>query len=425
MKSHPLLLTLRRLRGNARGCVLTEPLWGIPFNLYAPYASIYMLAFGLDDRQIGFLASVGMVIQVIWTLLSGAITDKLGRKRTTFLFDFLAWSVPTLIWAVAQNYTYFLIAAVVNATWRVTHNSWNCLLVEDTDPDLLVDIYSWVYIAGLLAAFVAPATGLFVGRFGLVPTVRALYLLAFVLMTAKFIILNAMVTETQQGIVRMQETRHEHLLSILQGSGPVLREILHTPATLYIAGLMILLNIASSIRGTFWSILAAEELHISTNTIALYPFVKSIMMLIFFFLVMPRLQQRHAHRPMLLGLASLIVSQVILILTPPGNYLILFLSTALEGFSVPAAYTMLDALTVTTVNAIERARIMALLNLAVILGSSPFGWIGGELSALNRRLPFVLVTVIFVLSGLLTFLASRAAARRSNNEAISEPSSAG
>lgn len=426
MRSHPLLLTLRRLRGNARGCVLTEPLWGIPFNLYAPYASIYMLAFGLNDRQIGFLASVGMAIQVIWTLLSGAITDKLGRKRTTFLFDFLAWSIPTLIWAIAQNYTYFLVAAVVNATWRVTHNSWNLLLVEDTDPELLVDIYSWVYIAGLLAAFVAPATGLFVGRFGLVPTVRALYILAFVMMTAKFIILNAMVTEPQQGIVRMQETRHEHLLSVLQGSGPVLREILHTPATLYIAGLMILLNIASSIRGTFWSILAAEELHISTSTIALYPFVKSIMMLIFFFLVMPRLQQGRAHRPMLFGLAGLIVSQIILILTPPGNYLILFLSTALEGFSVPAAYTMLDALTVTTVNAIERARIMALLNLAVILGSSPFGWIGGELSALNRRLPFVLVTVIFVLSGLLTLLASRAAARRSNsNEAISEPGSAG
>jgi hypothetical protein len=59
---------------------------------------------------------------------------------------------------------------------------------------------------------------------------------------------------------------------------------------------------------------------------------------------------------------------------------------------------------------------MALLNLAVILGSSPFGWIGGELSALNRRLPFVLVTGIFVLSGLLTFLASRAAARRSNGD---------
>ncbi|HPD42449.1 MAG TPA: MFS transporter, partial [Anaerolineae bacterium] len=194
MKSHPLLLTLRRLRGNARGCVLTEPLWGIPFNLYAPYASLYMLAFGLDDRQIGLFASIGMFVQVIWTVLSGAITDKLGRKRTTLIFDLISWSVPTLIWAIAQNATYFLIAAIVNATWRVTHNSWNCLLVEDTDADLLVDIYSWIYIAGLLAAFVAPATGLFVGRFGLVPTVRALYLLAFVMMTAKFIILNSLVT---------------------------------------------------------------------------------------------------------------------------------------------------------------------------------------------------------------------------------------
>ncbi len=412
MKSHPLLLTLRRLRGNARGCVLTEPLWGIPFNLYAPYASLYMLAFGLDDRQIGLFASIGMFVQVIWTVLSGAITDKLGRKRTTLIFDLISWSVPTLIWAIAQNATYFLIAAIVNATWRVTHNSWNCLLVEDTDADLLVDIYSWIYIAGLLAAFFAPATGLFVGRFGLVPTVRALYLLAFVMMTAKFIILNSLVTETQQGQARMQETRDEPLFSVLQGSGKVLRQILHTPATLYTAGLMILLSIASSIRGTFWSILVAEELQIDEKYLALYPFVRSIMMLLFFFLVMPALRKWRIHKPMLLGFAGLILSQLLLILTPPGNYFFLFLATALEGFATPAAYTLLDTLTVTTVDATERARVMALLNLAVILGSSPFGWIAGELSALNRRLPFVLITVIFVISAILTFLASRATERQ-------------
>lgn len=420
MRSHPLLLTLRRLRGNARGCVLTEPLWGIPFNLYAPYASIYMLALGLDDRQVGMLASVGMVVQVLWTLLSGAITDKVGRKRTTFIFDFISWSVPTLIWAVAQNYTYFLIAAIVNATWRVTHNSWNCLLVEDTDPDLLVDIYSWIYIAGLLAAFVAPATGVFVKHFGLIPTVRALYVLAFVLMTTKFVVLNAMVTETQQGLVRMQETRGEHFLNTLQGSRPVLQHILRTPATLYTAGLMVLLSVASTIRGTFWSILAVGELQISENTLALYPFVRSIMMMLFFFLIMPKMRLWRAHRPMLLGFAGLIISQILLIITPPGNYALLFLSVALEGFSVPASYTMLDTLTVTTVNATERARIMALLNLAVILCSSPFGWIGGQLSALNRRLPFALVIGIFVLSAILTLHASRTAAPENASGSSSE-----
>lgn len=407
---HPLILTLRRLRGNARGCVLTEPLWGIPFNLYAPYISIYMLALGMDDRQIGTLATIGMVVQIVWTLLSGAITDKLGRKRTTFIFDFISWSVPTLIWALARDYNYFLVAAIVNATWRVTHNSWNCLLVEDTDPHLLVDIYSWIYIAGLLAAFATPATGVFVARFGLVPTVRVLYLIAFALMTTKFIVLNAMVTETQQGLIRMRETKGENLFAVLQGSAPVFRRILHSPATLYTAGLMILLSIASTIRGTFWSILAAEELLISENYIALYPFVRSMVMLLFFFVVMPSITKWQIHKPMLLGFAGLIISQLILVMTPPGNYALLFLSTALEGISIPASYTMLDTLTVTTVDATERARIMALLNLAVIIGTSPFGWVGGLLSALNRRLPFVLIIAIFVLSGVLTLLAHRATA---------------
>ena len=187
MARHPLITTLRNLRGNVRGCVYTEPLWGIPFNLYAPYVSVYMLALGLTDSRIGLITSIGLASEVLWTILSGAITDKLGRKRTTLIFDILSWSVPTRIWAIAQDFTYFLVAAIVNSVWRITLNSWQCLLVEDTDPKLLVDVYSWVHIAGLLVAFVSPLAGLLVAQFSLVPTMRALYLLAFVMMTAKFL----------------------------------------------------------------------------------------------------------------------------------------------------------------------------------------------------------------------------------------------
>jgi len=79
-------------------------------------------------------------------MIGGAITDKLGRKRTTFIFDIFSWAVPCLIWAFAQNFYYFLAAAFVNAVWRVTDNSWRCLLVEDTEGRLLVDIWLWIYI---------------------------------------------------------------------------------------------------------------------------------------------------------------------------------------------------------------------------------------------------------------------------------------
>ena len=42
-----LVHSLLSLRGNPRACVYTEPLWGIPYNLYSPYATLFMVALGI------------------------------------------------------------------------------------------------------------------------------------------------------------------------------------------------------------------------------------------------------------------------------------------------------------------------------------------------------------------------------------------
>jgi len=188
MKSHSLITSLKSLRGNPRGCVYPEPLWGIPFHLYSPYVSIYMIALGLSESQIGLIVSISWGFQIFLALLSGAITDKLGRRRTTLIFDILSWSTPALIWAVAQNFWYFLIAGIVNSMWRVTHNSWTCLLVEDAEPRRLVDIYTWIYIANLLVGFVAPLAGVLISVYSLIPTVRGLYFFAAFMFTVKAIV---------------------------------------------------------------------------------------------------------------------------------------------------------------------------------------------------------------------------------------------
>ncbi|MBN2394565.1 MAG: MFS transporter [Anaerolineae bacterium] len=405
--NHPLVQTLRKLRGNARGCVYTEPLWGIPFNLYSPYVSVYMLALGLTDVQIGLLTSIGLVLQVFWAMMSGPITDKLGRKRTTFIFDVISWSIPCLIWAVAQDFTYFLFGVIVNAVWRVTHNSWQCLLVEDTDPRLLVDIYSWVYIAGLLAAFVSPLTGLLIDKYSLIPTIRGLFLLSLVMMTAKFVTLNALVTETKQGVVRMEETRHQPLFKVVGESKGVLKQILHTPVTLYTAALMVILGITTTVRGTFWPILVTEKLLFPSASLAWYAFARSVVMLLIFFAVMPCLSTMDVRKPMIVGFLGLTASQVLLLVTPVGNAWLLLLSTIVEACSIPLASTLLDKLVVVAVDAKERARIMGLLSVLVIIVTSPFGWIAGQLSEVNRSLPFILNIVLFGVGSLLTYFEMR------------------
>jgi Na+/melibiose symporter-like transporter len=409
MLKHPLFRTLFNLRGNQKSAVLTEPLWGIPFNLYGPYVSVYMLSLGLKDSQIGLTLSISLAMQLLSALMSGPITDKLGRRFTTMLFDFISWSVPAMIWAVAQDFRYFVVAALFNGVWRVTHTSWTCLLVEDADQNELMDIYSWIYISGLLVGFFAPIAGLLINHFSLVPTMRGLYIFASVMFTIKFIILYFFSTETKQGKVRMEETRHQNLFSLVGGYGDVIKQVLRSPRTLFTLGIMLAFSSATMVNSTFWGILVTQKLHIPNANLALYSTVRSLTMLVFFFVVMPRIRELQFRNPMLVGFFLLAIGQLIVISVPEQAAVLLFASTFLEACSYATVSTQIDRMIAVTVEAKERARIMALLFVGVIGFTTPFGWIAGELSEINRTLPFLMNICLYAIGAVFTILAARQA----------------
>ena len=94
LKNHPLIQVLARSGGNPRTLVLIEPLWGIPYNLIAPFATLYMYTQGITDVQIGTILSAAMVVQVFFSFFGGILTDKLGRKFTTMMGDSSAGRWP-------------------------------------------------------------------------------------------------------------------------------------------------------------------------------------------------------------------------------------------------------------------------------------------------------------------------------------------
>jgi MFS family permease len=412
LKSHSLFTSLKELKGNARGCVYTEPLWGIPYNLYAPYASIYMIALGLTDKQIGLTVSVSWALQIVFALLSGVITDKLGRRLTTLLSDLFSWVIPALISAIALNFWYFLGAALFNSFWRVSHNSWTCLMVEDTDPEQLVDIYSWVYIAGLLVAFFAPLAGLLIKAYTLVPTMRGLYLFAAFMFTVKCIATYRLTRETEQGRLRMQATKDQSVFSVLGEYRGVFGQLLKTPQTLYIAGIMVLMSIFLTINGTFWAILVTQKLHIPAQNLAIFPFIRSVTMLVFFFAVVPRLRGHHFQLPLVLGFIGTVLSQLLLVSMPEKSYVLLLVSVILDACCSAMADPLLDRLMVVSVDPKERARIQSILYVGIILITSPFGWIAGTLSQINRTFPFLLNILFLTAGAVLAYIAGRDAKKR-------------
>lgn len=391
-----LFRSLLSLKGNQRACVYTEPLWGIPYNLYSPYATLFMVALGVTDQQIGFLLSIGAVFQVIAALLGGILCDKLGRRKTTAIFDILSWSVPCLIWMFSQNFWWFFAAAVVNGMWKITDNAWNCLLVEDAKEEDLVDIYTWINVSGLLAVFFAPISGILIHKLTLVPTMRILYFVTFVMMTSKFLILYFASRETKQGRIRMEETKNVSVGKMIWEYKDVFFMVLRNSGTRFIILIYALINVSTMVTGSFFSLYITENLGVSQSLIAIFPMLRAAMMLAFIFTVQNFFNQM-PYRPVLVwSLVLFGISHVLLLAAPVGNLWLILGYTLCEAFACALFMPRRDALMVIFVDAKERSRIQGLLYVVTMAITTPFGLLIGQLSAMNRRLPFILNIIIFV-----------------------------
>jgi hypothetical protein len=225
------------------------------------------------------------------------------------------------------------------------------------------------------------------------------------MMTIKGWILYRYSTETRQGYIRMEETRDKPLLSLFGGLKDVLRQILSTPRTLVVLGIMFVMGVVMMINTTFWSILVTKKLGIPAEHLAIFPFAKSGLMLILYFLLVPHLNVQRFRNPMILGFTGFLVSNLILVTMPPGNYLLLLISVLVEAASLAMFGPLMDALTIISIDDSERARINSILFMVVILLTSPFGWIAGQLSEINRVLPFLLNIILFLVGMGLVWMA--------------------
>jgi MFS family permease len=408
LRNHPLFQTLRELKGNPRVTVLTEVMFGIPFNLFSPFASVYMLALGMTDKQIGSLASLGLVVQIFSALLSGAIVDKFGRRLTLFVCDMVCWSVPCLIWAAAQDLRYFIAAAALNGLWRISHTAWTCLMVEDAEERHLIHIWTWIMIFAVCSAFVAPVGGWFVGRFGLVPAARGLFIFGFLMLTAKFVVLYLYSHETVRGVQRMEETRHRSLIGLLGGYRSVFNQLLHSRPILAAMSLMVITSIYTTISGSFWGVLFTSKLGFAESEISTYVAIRSIVMTICFFLIGPRLTNLRRFRlPLWIGFLAFIMSQLLLVVMPPRAVALMVASVMLEAVAASLVSPMTESLLALSMESQERARVSAMVYVALIVMVSPFGWIAGQLSALDRALPFALNMSLFALGIILVWIIGR------------------
>jgi len=356
-----------------------------------------MAALLLTDSQIGLVASVFMLFRAGSALFSGAITDKLGRKLTTFIFDMASWSIPCLLWAFSQNFWWFMIAAAFNGLMQITDVSWSCLLVEDTEKESLVRIFTLLHMIAQLAVIFAPLSVLLIDRLSLVPAMRILFIITFISMTLKFYILYRYGGETEVGKTRLNETADMSVWQIMKGYGSIYKRIFASKDMILALVILTIFNITGMISGSFFGLYVTGTLMIPAHFLAYFPILRSIVIAGFFILFQPRLERFGFRYPMLIGLIIFIISKCLLIFTPADTLYLLFMYIFVEALAFSFVAPRSDSLSQILIDPAERARIRGLMMVIVLGLSIPFGYFAGWLSEADRRYPFILLATLLVL----------------------------
>ena len=398
LKYHPLIQVLGRNKGNPRTLVLIEPLWGIPYNLIAPFATLYMYTQGVTDVQIGLILSITMVVQVCFSFFAGILADKLGRKTTTMMGDFFGWGLACLVWAASQNFWLFLLAALLNCFEQINQTAWYCLLIEDADQRDLVGLYTWINIGGLVAIFFAPISGMLVSAHSVVPVVRVLYFLFALTMMTKCFITYKFCHETRQGQVRKAETKGVSPFRMLGEYRQLIPMLLKNRAVVKAVAVSVLLYIANVVNTNFFSLYVTQRLGLSDNYLALFPILNAGVMLVFMVGIQHKLNALKFRAPLWAGLALYAVGALVLLLSPVGGLGFVLLNVFLTAVAASLVNPRKDALLQLNLDPQERARLNALIMASTVALSSPFGYLAGWLSSMDRRLPFGFMILLFLLA---------------------------
>ena len=400
------------MRGNARAMLLFEPMWIIPYTMYNIYASLYMRDLGLNPEEIGLLASIGLASYILCSAFAGHLTDRLGRRRATLIFDLLGWSIPVAIWALAHNFWYFLIAVLINGLQAIPATSWTCLLVEDREPEETRSIFIILQMIGPLGGFVAPLAGLIVRSLGVVPGTRLLYLFALIGMTAMFLGRNHYTRETAVGKARREATAGHTIRDVLKDYRHSIRLLTanHTAVAFFL--LTGILFFRESLSAPFYQLFQVDRIGLAKNTLAIFPALGGAAAIFTLLVILPWQSGRSERSGLILGITLTAGSLAALIWSPYKSIVTVAFSTLCSAMGGAILIPALNTGWYSSLGDEERAKVVALAMLVWGLIRMPAGYLGGILYQWGPRGPFLAGLVILLLS--MAFVIAWPAANRQN-----------
>jgi Na+/melibiose symporter-like transporter len=380
---------------------MVEPCWALFGGVIFYFAPLYMKALGLTELEMGLVNSAGFLFSFLYFILAGPFTNKFGRRLTSLTWDLVAWSAGMLIWAFARGFAWFLVAVLFNSAVRIVTVSWNLLVTEDAREDQRVKIFGIMYLISSTGGFVTLAAGMLLQRFGVVSTMRATYLVGAFFMTSMFILRYFLTVETENGERIRERTRAVPLARLIAEQ---LSSLVSAARDRHFFILTAIYMIANAVQSfTFFQILYLKDnLGYSTAELSIVPAVNSLLSIILFAFVIPRIPKAAERLGLLVGFLICVGGGLAFLFLGGGIILAVLFIQGLSSaaFLLLSAYR--DSVFMNSVPSEQKAELFGLVNMMAMLLSIPTGALAGWLFTIQPLAPFVAVVALFALGAAAT-----------------------
>ncbi|NLL67172.1 MAG: MFS transporter [Clostridiaceae bacterium] len=411
LKELKIVRSFNLLKGNTRTSVLCEPLWGIPYTIYIFYFSLYLMEMGITEQQLGIITAVGFLSNAVFSFFAGSITDFLGRKKTTFIFDLIGWPVSLFLYLISRSMTVFIIATIINNLTKVVAVSWNMMVIEDADSDQRKSAFNLLNIINISLGILTPIAGLVVAKYGVIKGERYFMIFAMLSMTAMVLIRNKGYVETKVGQQILNAQKGVPYKEILKKGmyKDTIKQIFSNKLLMLAMAIQILFNLTiplGAYNSMYFIPYMTGYLGIDKAASSVLGGVYAGVMLFVFLFITPNTKRKNIHASILTGLFLQTVAFLLITMLPEGILLFAVLAVGIYSFGYGIFIPFFNTLLADISEGRERAGIYSLLNTIVAIFSAIIGSVSGYIYAADPRFIFYLTAFITSLCfiGMVSFI---------------------
>ncbi len=392
------------VEGNAWVIVVTEGISAVPYQWYTTYLTLYMLALGVTEVQVGLLSSLLILTQLVGTALGGFAADRFGRRWVLVVFDILCWGVPMFLYAIAQNPWYFLVGRFINGFIYIVSPAFDCLFVEDVPEQNRPAVFSMFQFMTSAASLLAPVAGLMVMRWGMVTAGRVIMAFCLVVMVGIAVLRWFTLRETTVARERMAATAAQPWRSVLRDYRQALISMFRVPQVRSFLLVRGLAEFAGLMWATYAVIFLADVngIGLDASLIAYLPFVFSLATLLLIFLAAGHLQSGKLFQNLVMGQGLWLLSGLVFVLSPRGTIWPALIATFIQAISVALFLPASRSYWANIVGDSERAQVFSASATLISCITLPAAPLAGLLYLLSPRLP--LIVALLLQGGVLVLL---------------------